>query len=259
MNSNGMLIATLHRPRVSGLSQIAELTRVKARIKALTEKTVSNGCTEAEAMAAAEMVGRLLERYALTMEEIDVREEQCRQVEVPIGGQRRRPIDACVLGIARFCDCKVWISRDGATPSYVFFGFEADTALASYLFVVIDRAIHTELAVFRAAHPRLNGITLRRASISFQQGMAVRVADRLQEMHARREADVAEQRSSGTALMLVKHQVVEDAFRTSGTRLASAGRLGRMRLNGAFRHGQAAGDRVSLHRPVGASGRPLLD
>ena len=50
-----------------------ELTRVKARIKALTEKTVSNGCTEAEAMAAAEMVGRLLERYALSMEEIDVR------------------------------------------------------------------------------------------------------------------------------------------------------------------------------------------
>jgi hypothetical protein len=32
------------------LSQTAELARVKARIKALTEKTVANGCTEAEAM-----------------------------------------------------------------------------------------------------------------------------------------------------------------------------------------------------------------
>jgi hypothetical protein len=48
------------------LSQIAELARVKARIKALTDKTVANGCTEAEAMSAAEMVGRLLERYALS-------------------------------------------------------------------------------------------------------------------------------------------------------------------------------------------------
>ncbi len=47
------------------MSQTTELTRVKARIRALTEKTVSNGCTEAEAMAAAEMVGRLLERYAI--------------------------------------------------------------------------------------------------------------------------------------------------------------------------------------------------
>jgi Protein of unknown function (DUF2786) len=89
------------------LRQTTELSRVNA----LAEKTVSNGCTEAEAMAAAEMVGRLLERYALSMEEIDVREERCIHVEVPIGGKRRRPIDACVTAIARFCDCKVRVSR----------------------------------------------------------------------------------------------------------------------------------------------------
>ena len=55
------------------MRQQDELARVKARIKALAERTVARGCTEAEAMAAAEMVGRLLERYALTMDEIDVR------------------------------------------------------------------------------------------------------------------------------------------------------------------------------------------
>ena len=75
------------------MRQTTELSRVKARIQALAEKTVSNGCTEAEAMAAAEMVGRLLERYALSMEEIDVREERCVQIAVPIGGKQRRPID----------------------------------------------------------------------------------------------------------------------------------------------------------------------
>ena len=91
------------------MSQTAELARVKARIKALTDKTVANGCTEAEAMSAAEMVGRLLERYALSMDEIEVREARCVQAEVPMGGQRRRPIDACVPAIARFCDCKVWL------------------------------------------------------------------------------------------------------------------------------------------------------
>ena len=72
------------------MRQTTELSRVKARIKALAEKTVSNGCTEAEAMAAADMVGKLLERYALSMEEIDVREERCVRVEVPIGGKQRR-------------------------------------------------------------------------------------------------------------------------------------------------------------------------
>jgi hypothetical protein len=143
--------------------QTTELSRVKARIKALAEKTVSNGCTEAEAMAAAEMVGRLLERYALSMEEIDIRQERCVQVEVPIGGKQRRPIDGCVTAIARFCDCKVWIARDVVVPSYVFFGFDPDTALASYLFNVIDRAMTTALMAFRATHPRLSGVGLRQA------------------------------------------------------------------------------------------------
>jgi hypothetical protein len=43
------------------MSQAAELSRMKGRIKALAEKTVANGCTEAEAMVAANMVGRLIE------------------------------------------------------------------------------------------------------------------------------------------------------------------------------------------------------
>jgi hypothetical protein len=242
----------------STLRQATELIRVKARIKALADKTVSNGCTEAEALAAADMVGRLLERYALSMAEIDVREERCVQVEVPIGGKQRRPIDGCVTSIARFCDCKIWVSRDSLAPSYVFFGFEADTALASYLFNVIDRAMRTELMAFRGAHPRLAGVSLRDASRDFQKGMAARIADRLDEMHRERDSMVAAQRSTGTALILVKHQVVEEAFRQTDVRLVSAGRLNRARQNGAFRQGQVAGSRVNLNRPVGESARSLL-
>ena len=240
------------------MRQTNELDRVKARIKALAEKTVSNGCTEAEAMAAAEMVGRLLDRYALSMDEIEVREQQCVQVEVRIGGQRRRPVDCCVTAIARFCDCKVWFSRDELGVSYVFFGFEADTALAAYLLEVIDRAIQTELATFRTRCQRFKGTALRRASISFQQGMATRVAERLNAMHQARDAGMAAQRSTGTALMLLKHQVVEEAFQETGIRLVSGGGLGWRRVDVAFRHGVEAGNRVSLDRPVSGTDRSLL-
>ena len=240
------------------MRQTNELDRVKARIKALAEKTVSNGCTEAEAMAAAEMVGRLLDRYALSMDEIEVREQQCVQVEVRIGGQRRRPVDCCVTAIARFCDCKVWFSRDELGVSYVFFGFEADTALAAYLLEVIDRAIQTELATFRTRCQRFKGTALRRASISFQQGMATRVAERLNAMHQARDAGMAAQRSTGTALMLLKHQVVEEAFQETGIRLVSGGALGRRHVDLAFRHGVEAGNRVSLDRPVSGTDRSLL-
>lgn len=205
-------------------------------------------------MAAAEMVGRLLERYALSMEEIDVRAARCVEVAVPLGGQKRRPIDSCVPSIARFCDCKVWLARDTGEPCYVFFGFEADAALARYLYEVIDRAIRDEVLTYRRRSPALAGLALRRASTAFQQGMAMRVGDRLDRMHAERESRVAAQRTTGTALMVVKQQVVEDAFRETGTRLTSGGWTYVAHDGAAFRHGQAAGDRVNLGRPV-AGGR----
>jgi hypothetical protein len=239
------------------MSQADELARVKARIKALAEKTVSNGCTEAEAMSAADMVGRLLERYALTMEEIDVRQSRCVQVEMPTGSQRRRPIDGCMTALARFCDCKIWVTRKEDTLRYVFFGFESDTAMAGYLYAIIDRAMATALQGFRAQRPRRTGAALRQASTSFQHGMAARIAQRLEAAHAEREASVAAARSTGTALMLVKHQVVEAAFRATDVRLYSARSASRA-INSAFRDGQAAGERVNLHRPLGETARGLL-
>ncbi|MFC0387197.1 DUF7168 domain-containing protein [Muricoccus vinaceus] len=240
------------------LSQTTELTRVKARIRALAEKTVSNGCTEAEALAAAEMVGRLLERYALSMAEVDLRAEPCVQVEMPLPGRQRRPIDGCVPAIARFCDCKVWLARDEDRPRYVFFGFEPDTSMAVYLFAVIDRGIRQEVLGFRAQHPALRGTGLRQASTSFAHGMASRLAERLEALHAAREADVAAQRSTGTALILVKHSVVEEAFRTAAVRLV-AQRGASIRLNGAYQHGYAAGERVNLQRPVSGTSQDRLE
>ncbi|MBW4023854.1 MAG: DUF2786 domain-containing protein [Proteobacteria bacterium] len=241
----------------AALAQTDERERVKARIKALTERTVARGCTEAEAMAAAEMVGRLLERYALTMQEVDVREEPCVQVEVPIGGLRRRPIDLCTPAIARFCDCRVWLARGEAGAHYVFFGFATDTRLAAYLFSVIERAMRSELQTFRRQTPALVGVVLRAASTSFQQGMAGRIAERLETMHAEREATVAAALSSGTALIVMRHQVVEDAFRASKVRLQSSGGI-TLRRNAAYRAGRVAGDRINLARPLGANATARL-
>ncbi len=248
------------------MSQANELFRVKTRIKALTCKTVANGCTEAEAMAAAEMVGRLLERYALSMDEIEVREARCVQVEIPIGGKRRRPIDGCVPAIARLCDCKVWLARgarpgepdDLAVARYVFFGFETDTALAGYLYAVIGRAMATEMLAFKVARPQLHAVRLRRASDSFQHGVAARVAARLETMHAEREAHVATRRATGTALILAKHRAVDEAFAETEIRLVASGAIGRRHIADAFREGWAAGARVNLSRPVGGEQRGQL-
>jgi hypothetical protein len=251
------------------MNQKDELNRVKARIKALTEKTVANGCTEAEAMSAAEMVGRLLERYALSMDEIEVRAARCVEVEVSIGGKRRRPIDGCVPAIARFCDCKVWLAHavegvpngNGASARprrYIFFGFETDAALARYLYEVINHAIAFETASFKRTNPKLRAIRLRKSTASFQHGLVARVAARLKTMHNEREASVRAQRVTGTALILVKHQVVEEAFREANVRLVSMTAIGPSVITRAYRDGWEAGERVNLGRPITGEGRGHL-
>ena len=53
--------------------------------------------------------------------------------------------------------------------------------------------------------------------------MSIRIAGRLDHMHHARDANVAAQRSTGTALMVIKHRVVDDAFRETEIRLVSAG------------------------------------
>ena len=128
----------------------------------------------------------------------------------------------------------MWLEREPAPPSYVFFGFDTDTALASYLFAVIDRAIRSELEGFRSRRPELAGTRLRQASGNFQIGMA------------------------GTALMILRHQVVEDAFRVTAPKLRTMTGL-TFRRNQAFQAGRDAGERVNLRRPVTRDGHAQLE
>jgi hypothetical protein len=93
-------------------------------------------------------------------------------------------------------------------------------------------------------------VRLRQASASFQHGVAARVAERLDAMQRARDVAVRAQRSTGTALVIAKHRVVEDAFRETDVRLRRMGAVGPRVIGTAFRAGWAAGDRVNLNRPV---------
>lgn len=164
----------------------------------------------------------------------------------------RRPIDGTVPAIARFCDCKVWLTpaaRDGDGEGekpkgirYIFFGFETDTALAAYFFAVINRAIATETALFKQANPRLKAVRLRRATSSFQHALVARVAERLETMHAEREASIGAQRATGTALVVVKHRVVEYVFRETDVKLVNMYGL-------AKSHSKCLSSQVGYRRP----------
>ena len=58
---------------------LAALDRLKTRLQGLRSKTKDNGCTEAEALLAAAKVAELLDRYDLSLTDVEIRTAQCEQ------------------------------------------------------------------------------------------------------------------------------------------------------------------------------------
>ncbi len=87
---------------------LAELDKLKTRIQALRAKTIDNGCTEDEALSAATKVAELLDRYDLSLTDVEMRDAPCERREYETWRKKRILIDGCIGAVAHFCDCRVW-------------------------------------------------------------------------------------------------------------------------------------------------------
>lgn len=186
-----------------------DLDRLKGRIAALRAKTVGNGCTEEEALAAAAKAAELMDRHDLSLSDIDLGRSPCEQLAYRTARKKRMPIEDCVGAVAAFCDCRVWRERDadGGARS-VFFGLRSDVTVAHYLTQVIDEALRSELGRYKTsrAYQRFRHQERSVANASFSLGMAASVAAKLDAM--KRERDQVN-RATGRDLVLVKSGVVE--------------------------------------------------
>lgn len=233
----------------------ADLDRVLARIQALRAKTVDRGCTEAEAMIAAGKVAELLDRYGLSLGEVELKEQSCEGFGVGTGRRRFGPIDACIPTVGAFCGCRVWSEQaaDGEIR-YVFFGLPADVAGARYLYDLVERAFATETERFKRSelYAGHRAGERRGASHSFQTGLAQGIARKLDALHREREAGMKAQ--TGRDLVLAKEAVIDEELAKLGLHFHRRGRgRGRYVLREAFAAGQEAGARFE-HRP-GIGGR----
>ena len=110
------------------------LDRLKTRIQGLRSKTTDNGCTEAEALLAAAKVAELLDRYDLSLTDVEIRNGQCEQRHYETRHKKRIPLDDCIGDIANFCDCRVWREKShSGNARYVFFGLPSDIEVVHYL------------------------------------------------------------------------------------------------------------------------------
>jgi hypothetical protein len=237
-----------------------EIENVRNKIRQLCNRTVENGCSEKEAFNAATIAGNLLKAYNLSMSEVFLGQQSCITKSYQTDRQRRHPVDGCATAIANFCDCKVWVSKPHwGNLSYNFFGLEQDVEMACYLLDMVIKACEQETNAFKQSEHYSNSYHHgKTVTVSFQKGLAARVGARLNEMReTRREEELAETvmiEGQTKAIVHLKHTKVEDEFGKLGMRLRSASRSAGRLSGDAYSHGQSAGNRVNLNRPISTGG-----
>jgi len=229
-----------------------DLARVIERIQALRAKTVEQGCTEQEALAAARKIAELLERYGLSLSEIDMRRQTCDAVGVETERKRRGALDNCVPPIANFCDCKAWGEKTAAgTIRYVFFGLPADVEAAHSLYDLIACAFETETGTFKTntLYREMPSGERRNAVNSFQIGLAAGINGKLDHLKTERQAAIL--KSSGRDLVPLKTSVVDDELAKLGLSFHTQGkRQGRLVLAEAYEAGQIAGSQLEINARI---------
>jgi hypothetical protein len=227
----------------------AELEKLVQRIRALRAKTVAQGCTEAEAMSAAEKVAELLDRHGLSVSELDLRRQRCEGIGIATDRRRRAPIDDCIATIAAFFDCRVWgETSPSGTLHYVFFGLPGDVQAADYLYDRVEHAFATETARFQCGtfYQETHSSERRSATNSFQIGLARGISSKLQSLREARETVL--RNGTGRELVPIKAAIVEAEMAKLGLNLRAHSRSTRRSvISDAFHAGHEAGQRFDYH------------
>lgn len=229
---------------------LAILDKLKARIQGLRAKTTDNGCTEGEALSAAAKVAELLDRYDLSLTDVEIWDAPCERREYETHRNKRIPLDDCIGAVANFCDCRVWREKNPTGDArYVFFGLRSDVEVAHYLTELIDIAVRSELGRYKTstAYQRFRHQERHMANASFTLGMVAYIADKLTAMKAGRDQA---NNDAGRDLVVLKSAVVEAELNKLDLKLRTVRRATRMVSPKAYDAGGAAGASVAINPEI---------
>lgn len=229
---------------------LAALDKLKTRIQGLRAKTTDNGCTEGEALSAAAKVAELLDRYDLSLTDVEIREAPCERRAYETHRKKRMPLDDCIGAIANFCDCRVWREKNPAGEArYVFFGRRSDVEVAHYLTELIDAAVRSELGRFKTSpdYRRFRHQERHMANASFTLGMVASIAEKLTVMKAGRDQANS---GAGRDLVVLKAAVVDAELNKLDLKLRTVRRATRMVSPMAYDAGGAAGASLAINPAI---------
>lgn len=214
--------------------------KIAARIRALRAKTVENGCTEEEAISAAEKLAELLARYNMTVDEAEMRSS-------PFDRHHERHADDVgeriwkVAGAAAYLTgSQYWVSRPGVHPVEInFFGFEHEVEISRYLLEICARALRQHRDTLERKHRLLVPAARRRQVLPFLDGMADRLLIRIKALKPTEP--------TGSGLVVLRNALITQAMKDAGIELDS----GRVRPSRdgdeAYAQGWLAGADVALN------------
>lgn len=159
---------------------LVDREKLRARLRALLAKTTDAGCSEAEAIAAAEKAAELMRDYALTHDDVYMTEKV-------IPAPQKLEGKALIIGVIAIAtnSAIVHTAKSGKASIFTVYGFEPGPDIAEYLYTVCSRLIEQELALFRRSEfyrRRRSAATRRKASADFVDGMVMRLADKVMEL-----------------------------------------------------------------------------
>lgn len=225
---------------------MTERDKIAARIRALLAKTVANGCTEDEAIAAAAKAAEMLTRYNLTIDEVQLRES-------PFARHTERHEDAVgdrlwkvAAAIAHLTGSRSWTSAAGVFPIQIdFFGFDHEVAVSKYLLEICARAMRQALDRANRKLATLTPVRRRRKIIPYLDGMADSLARRIRELKP--------PEPTGTGIIVLRDELIDAAMKDAGIVLHDKRTRASRDDDSNYRHGWRAGERVPLNQGIRAN------
>lgn len=163
---------------------------LKKRIAALRAMTTARGCTEAEALAAAAKAAELMRDHGITEADITIEEKSVRRKSAGHGLR-----DRLWRGLAWCTNTATLLDEEAGRPVRTFIGRDPGPEIATYLYVVLDRAIDRAVADFKAGEyyrRRRSVKTKRQAVAEFTVAMVVRLRERLFQLFSDSISSVAQ-------------------------------------------------------------------
>jgi len=225
-------------PRISNDARRKMLERVKA----LLAKTIANGCTEGEAMAALGKARELMSVYELSESDLQPETEKAKILSTGRDDPYGIKWNLC-YAVGKFARCKPWRCHvNGIT----FCGLDSDVAFATWLLDALQSFVLREIKSFRAELLRNGKRAPRIMSSSFMHGATGRIGERLLELTPAEPI--------GTGLVLSRNALIDATMSAAGIELRKVRRSGGRVNPHAFDAGEAAGNAASFNRPVSAGG-----